>query len=270
VAKYDRQPDAQAPAGGASSTVNDMARWMRLQLGDGMFEGRRLVDADALAPTRAPQIRTGVNHATGGPNFYGLGWNVGYDAESRLRLSHSGGFAMGAATSVILVPSEKLGIIVLTNAAPTGVAEALSFAFIDQALYGRQTQDWMSVMGQYFAKASAVGIVEGADYRAAPAAPTPALADAAYEGTYANPYFGPARIVAADKGLAMIVGPRGMRFPLNHWSRDTFTYETVGENMVGPSGVSFAIGPDGKAASFVVENLNIAGNGVFTREAVAK
>src|SRR5690606_33391793 len=35
----DRQPDPQSPAGGASSSVNDMAQWMRLQLANGMFDG---------------------------------------------------------------------------------------------------------------------------------------------------------------------------------------------------------------------------------------
>lgn len=32
IAKYQRDPDAQSPVGGASSSVNDMARWMRLHL----------------------------------------------------------------------------------------------------------------------------------------------------------------------------------------------------------------------------------------------
>ena len=52
---------------------------------------------------------------------------------------------------------------------------------------------------------------------------------------------------------------------MKHYDRDTFTYETVGENAVGTSGITFTIGPDGKATRVLVENLNVRGEGVFTR-----
>jgi len=41
------------------------------------------------------------------------------------------------------VPGEQLGIVVLTNAYPIGVAEALGTTFLDLALYGKPTQDWL-------------------------------------------------------------------------------------------------------------------------------
>src|SRR5436305_11255622 len=53
---------------------------------------------------------------------------------------------------------------------------------------------------------------------------------------------------------------------MKHYDRDTFTYETEGENAVGNSGITFTIGPDGKAAQVVVENLNVRGEGTFKRE----
>jgi len=34
VPKFVRDADAQSPAGGVSSSVNDLAKWMRLQLND--------------------------------------------------------------------------------------------------------------------------------------------------------------------------------------------------------------------------------------------
>jgi hypothetical protein len=56
-----------------------------------------------------------------------------------------------------------------------------------------------------------------------------------------------------------------MTFPMKHWDRDTFIYQTEGESAIGLSGVTFTIGDDGKSASVVVENLNIHGEGKFTR-----
>ena len=56
VAKYTRDPDTESPAGGVSSTVRDLAKWMRLQLGNGVYAGEQVIDADALAETHRPQI----------------------------------------------------------------------------------------------------------------------------------------------------------------------------------------------------------------------
>src|SRR5947208_5947040 len=122
VQKFKRDPDAQSPTGGVSSSVNDMTKWLQLQLANGKFEGKQIVDEKALAETHHPQMLTGFNPFTQLPTFYGLGWNVGYDQEGRLRLNHSGGFDLGAATYVNLVPAEQLGIVVLTNGYPTGFA----------------------------------------------------------------------------------------------------------------------------------------------------
>jgi hypothetical protein len=52
---------------------------------------------------------------------------------------------------------------------------------------------------------------------------------------------------------------------MTHYDRDTFTYETEGENAVGTSGITFTVGPDGKATHVVVENLNVRGEGTFKR-----
>src|SRR5947199_967487 len=85
VQKFKRDPDAQSPTGGVSSSVNDFTKWMRLQLANGKFEGKQVVDEKALAETHHPHILTGFNPFTQLPTFYGLGWNVSYEPEGRLR-----------------------------------------------------------------------------------------------------------------------------------------------------------------------------------------
>ena len=57
---------------------------------------------------------------------------------------------------------------------------------------------------------------------------------------------------------------------MKHYDRDTFTYETEGENAVGTSGITFTIGPDGKPTRVLVENLNVRGEGVFKRGSWAR
>jgi CubicO group peptidase (beta-lactamase class C family) len=56
VPRYQRVADAEAPAGGASSNVHDMARWLRLQLANGSLDGDSIVARQALSETHTPQI----------------------------------------------------------------------------------------------------------------------------------------------------------------------------------------------------------------------
>jgi hypothetical protein len=57
---------------------------------------------------------------------------------------------------------------------------------------------------------------------------------------------------------------------MQHYDRDVFTYQPVGENAAGLSGVTFTVGAEGKATSMVIENLNIHGEGTFTRMSIAR
>jgi CubicO group peptidase (beta-lactamase class C family) len=135
-----RQPDAQSPAGGVSTNVRDLARWMRLQLGGGVVDGRRLIDADALAETHVPVIERGIHIVTGLPAFYGLGWNISYGDHGPI-FAHAGAFSTGARTVVNLMPQEDLGIVVISNAFPTGMPEAVANTFFDLVFEGEATRD---------------------------------------------------------------------------------------------------------------------------------
>src|SRR5437868_2494698 len=265
VQKFKRDPETESPAGGVSSSVNDLTKWMRLQLANGKFEGKQIVDEKALTETHHPHMLTGFNPFTQLPTFYGLGWNVSYDPEGRLRLNHSGAFGLGAATYVGLVPGEQLGIVVLTNAYPLGIAEALGTIVLHITLYGKPSQDWFALFKQVYSNPAAIGTVLGFDYSKPPASSASALKNSAYVGKYANDYFGDISIIEKDGGLVIVQGPKNKTFPMKHYDRDTFTYETEGENAVGRSGITFTVGPDGKAAQVVVENLNVRGEGTFKR-----
>ena len=154
IAKHQRHPDAQSPAGGVSASVRDLARWLRLQLANGRIDGKHVIDADALAETHRPQVisRAPKNPAKDRAGLYGLGWNVGYDDKGRVHWSHSGAFDLGAATAVYLLPSEDVGIAVLTNAPPVGAPEALCLSFLDLVREGEVERDWLRFLAKPFAE----------------------------------------------------------------------------------------------------------------------
>ncbi|MEW2415711.1 serine hydrolase [Streptomyces sp. NPDC046866] len=259
--RYVRDPDAQAPAGGVSSTATDMARWMRLQLGDGTLDGKRIIPSAPLQRTYLPEIVSQDANATGRPTFYGLGWNVTYDDAGRLRLSHSGAFDLGANTNVTLLPLEQLGIVVLTNGAPVGLADAVALDFCDTAEHGKPTTDWLPLTSALYAKLDQ-GDRSKTDYAHPPANARPARADSAYTGTYDNPYYGRLTVAAGPggKGLTLSLGPKPLRFPLTHYDGDTFSFVTAGENAVGRTGVTFSDG------TVRIEYLDENHLGTFTRQ----
>ena len=134
AARYVRNADAEAPAGGLSSSVNDMVQFMRLVLGNGTVDGTELIDGDALQVTHVPH-RDATEPTTPGvrTEFYGLGWNVTNDDQGRVQLDHSGAFLLGAGTTITLIEGEQLGIVTLTNGQPHGIPEA-----INSSLLGRR------------------------------------------------------------------------------------------------------------------------------------
>jgi CubicO group peptidase (beta-lactamase class C family) len=268
--RFVRDADAEAPAGGVSSSVRDLAQWIRLQLGNGSVDGRQVIPSAVLAETHKPQICRSVP----GPiaagqcpqgEFYGLGWNVSTNAQGKPQLSHSGAFLLGAGTSVYLIPDEQVGIVALGNAAPIGLPEAVCLTFLDLFHYGAAQKDYLSLVAAGFAEFAAETQDSSPDYAKIqpPQKPAPAKPFAAYTGKYFNPYYGTVEIGAEGKQLILRLPPRGAYYELTHWDGDTFTYYFASENTgTRRRGVKFS--GDGKQV--LIQNLAIIGNsGVFTR-----
>lgn len=262
AARYQRQPDAESPAGGVSSSANDMARWMRLVLDNGQLDGHPFIDPAALLPALSPQS---VSSPPATPDsrtgFYGFGFDIDVTAAGRVRFDHSGAFALGASTTFSLLPSAGVGITVLTNAAPVGVTETIGLAFLDLVQFGRITRDWYALINPYFEHMmEPEGSLAGKEPPADASAAGPADS---YAGTYANPYYGPLTITAEGDGLVMTAGPAGHRWPLMHWNGDVFAFSPQGENA--SPGSRFAVTFQPAAGTVAVEYWSESGFGTFTR-----
>lgn len=263
VQRYTRDADAEAPAGGASANVLDLARWMSLLLAGGRWRGRRVIDAASLAEAHVAQMISGTGMTpTSRGSFYGFGTNVSYDYSGRLRLGHSGGFAQGAATVYSLLPSERLGIVVLTNGSPYGIPESIAAYFLDLVVAGRIVEDWLALYAVPFdAMYVNHSVLAG---KRPPRRPVPARPGSFYAGTYRNDYYGPLEIRSAGGGLRLLIGPRPEDYPLTHWTGDRFAFHPTGENAVGISQATFT-GAGGRAASVTLEYYDGNGLGTFVR-----
>ncbi len=249
-AKFTRDPDAQAPAGGVSSNVVDLSRWMRLQLNDGSLDGEQIIDGDALDETHRGHMNS---RATGDPTEpirqYGLGWDLSQnEADPALvQWAHSGAFTTGAGTTVRLLPQLGLGVVVLTNGAPVGGAEAIADAYIDTLLNGTVTKDWASIWAERFAPITSPPEIP------VPANPVAAKADSAYVGTYRNDYYGTVTITAKDGGLVMAWGPDDSRtLALEHYDGDVFVYADSPEVQGAKTPLAFRFSGGSTASSLVL------------------
>ena len=261
-----RNPDPQSPAGGVSSNVRDLAQLIRLELGNGEFDGKQLINKEAIAETHVPLMERGKHPVTGSPSFYGLGWNITFGPYGTV-WGHAGAFTRGARTVASLIPSEQLGIVVLSNAFPTGVPDALADSFFDLVFTGSVTRDWVSPWNALYASISGPAIEAAKSaYGTPPTSSSPPLPLAAYAGTYRNEYLGTAVVVEDNDTLTLKLGPRGIKsYALKHFDRDLFIYFPDEETPDVPSGVTFQIGPDEKANQITIENLNDGGQGVLGR-----
>ncbi|MGD9619667.1 MAG: serine hydrolase [Mycolicibacterium sp.] len=259
AAEYVRDPQAQSPAGGVSSSVNDLSNWLAMLLGNGAYQGKQVIAAEALLPALTPQIVADRATEPGKRSgFYGYGFNVGTNSAARQQISHSGAFQLGAGTNFLMLPSADVAIVALTNATPSGVAETLTAQFADVVQFGEVTEDWYPRYAEAFAAmAKPVGSLVGTQ---PPADPAPSAPLPSYVGQYANGFWGPARVTEADGGLQLALGPK-MVVPLKHWDGNVFTFSLVNENSP-PGSISKATF-DGDWLT--LEYYNQDGKGTFTR-----
>ena len=238
---FDRDADAEAPAGGVASTAGDIAKWMNMVLANGEVDGAEFIDPLVLAKTYSAHSITGgdAHDLTSRTSHYGFGTNVGSTVTGRVNINHSGAFGWGAATNATMIPDLDLGIVVLTNGAPSGVPEAIVWEFLDLVQFGEETRPWLDLWAGQFAQFSdPAGDLVDEEPPADAAAAGPA---GDYVGTYTSPYFGDFVVTEANGTLTGALGPEGgYTFEIDPWDGDTLSFVPTGENAL-PGSLSSAV-----------------------------
>ncbi len=220
---YDNA-DAVAPAAALNSTVMDMARWMRFNLGKGLFKDLRLVSERRMheihqiqfaIPVRQDQEKLRGTRFSG----YGLGWYVS-DYRGAKVISHGGGLT-GMISLQTLVPEKNLGIIILTNFAPNSFPAALTNTLLDIVL-GADPFDWFTLaLNRRDAESEALVTQEKTLEDQRIKGTKPSLNLEMYTGTYTDPLSGEASIRLENGRLIFDYNPRYVG-DLTHWHQDTF------------------------------------------------
>jgi CubicO group peptidase (beta-lactamase class C family) len=99
------------PAGGAWSSVNDMLKYISMELAEGKLpNGTSYISKEPLLERRAPQVSIGKDVT------YGMGLMV--DTTYGVRVVHHGGDLVGYHSDMMWLPQQDVGLVILTNADP--------------------------------------------------------------------------------------------------------------------------------------------------------
>ena len=257
-----RNIDNIGPAGSINSNVTDMAQWLRMHLGGGMYEKKKVLSAAAVKEMQTPQtiIRTEGQNERLYPEAhflnYGLGWFLS-DFRGRKLVEH-GGAIDGMRSAVGMLPEEKLGVVILTNRGGSVLPHVLMYRVFD-AYLNVAKRDWSAEILKKIkvledqAKAAEKKVederVKGT---------SPSLALDKYAGTYQNEMYGETKFVLKDGKLTSEFGPN-FNGDLEHWHYDTFRV-VWRDRMEGKGFIVFKLNAKGKP-----ETVTIDGLGDFTR-----
>jgi CubicO group peptidase (beta-lactamase class C family) len=244
---------------GINTNAEDIARWMNVLLAQGKLPaaGADGKEARLFSAKQARELWTAQTPMrTGEPNTklagtranfaaYGLGFQL-RDYHGRLLALHSGAL-QGFYSKVVLVPEEKLGIAILTNAESGGSLNALQWQLLARLVDKDDKSDWIgavsSVEEEMHAKEKARLAKTGA---ARSAKSQPSLPLAAYDGDYQDPWYGIASIkhVGGKQVLSLSRTP-DLTGELEHFQHDTFIVRWKERNFNADAYVTFALNPDG-------------------------
>jgi len=196
--------DNLAAAGSISSSVNDMSKWVMMLINNGKVDGKEIIPAKAIQSTRFPNSIMGNGSTVyNRSNFtlYGLGLEL-QDYEGKRIVSHTGG-VNGYVSSVTMIPSEKLGIVILTNTDQNSLYEALKWEILD-AYLGLPYRNYSKAYLGFYKTQRGNDEKENKKLTDSVALMLkPELSLTAYTGDYTNGVYGKMKVVMENNELRM-------------------------------------------------------------------
>lgn len=246
-----RNWDNAGPAGGVNSSVNDLNKWMLMQLGtSGEYEGKTIISNKQMNEIHKPQIALSLTNAMVAQRSYGLGWNI-TDYKGNRVLTH-GGATDGFNTAMYLVPDLDLGIIVVGNNF-NGLGNAIAYQVMD-AFLGNSEVDWHDRYFQAYKKSFELASEEREKIHQAQIKKTkPSLNLESYLGKYQSQGYGKVKVKKQGNNLVLYFwDTEGLEANLEHWHYDTF--RAVWKNPAQREEfMQFHLGKDGKVEALDFE-----------------
>jgi len=221
--------DVPGPMGSVNASVVDLAQYVRFHMGDGTFEGKRLLRKDSLAELHRPHVVDAGETFTSGTPFtkqvsYSLGWWV-QDYRGYKLVRHAGA-VVGGNANVFYIPEKKIGVVLLANGGSMSMLAAAALRTLDTYLdvplydwYARVVEAEPARLKKPLSPAFEAAMAERAKTRIQ--GTRPSLDLSRYAGVYRNPVYGDLHFIReGDKLTARLWTFTG---ELAHWNYDTFS-----------------------------------------------
>jgi CubicO group peptidase (beta-lactamase class C family) len=230
-------------SGSIKAGVRDLSQWLRLQLDNGVYDGKRIVTTKVFAEQHTPQMvvpSTGpLTKMTDSTQLsYGLGWFI-YDYRGHLVWEHAGAVD-GFRAKILLAPRDKVGVVVLGNSDRAEAVLATSYQVLDHLL-GLEKRDWNGYYLDQIKRGAEAAKKKREQFEAGrnPDA-KPSLDLEGYTGTFEDAAYGTLKITKKDAALQLRLSSYEGR--LEHYKDDAFAFVEPGliENEVA----RFVLGTD--------------------------
>ncbi|MCP2520170.1 serine hydrolase [Candidatus Aminicenantes bacterium AC-335-A11] len=256
-----RNIDNVGPAGSINSNVEEMAKWVILNLNKGKLNEKQIISETNINQIHSPQmvISQPIRYDELFYSSYGMGWVI-TAYRGHLLLQHGGGID-GFTALVSFMPKDKIGMVILTNLSGTPLPTIIAYNVYDRLL-GLDEVPWNERIKKEVQKAKAQAEKarkEKDKDRKLNTKPSHPLED--YTGEYENPGYG---IIKIEKeGDHLKATYNSITYTLTHYHYDVF--ELKNELLEITKKVAFFMDKKGNINSLSIQMEPAVKDIIFTR-----
>ena len=242
-----------APAISIISNVEDMSRWLIMQMNEGIYKGEEILNPDQVWEMQLSHTPI-KNYGSQRFMAYGLGWYMS-EYKGKKYIYHGGG-ADGMISIMMYVPELDFGMLVLTNNVNDLPMPLMYYALEDY--FGESPRDWSNLSYNFYKSSHEKDIKEKEKMERKRIKNTkPSLNLKDYVGTYGGELYGNAEIKLQKDHLVLDFLPADKLIgDLSHWHYDTFVIKLRNSPTLPEGTVKFIIGKDGKVEELRVDIPN--------------
>ncbi|NMN36129.1 serine hydrolase [Pedobacter sp. SG918] len=222
--------DGMGPAGSINSSVNDMTHWLKVWISGGSYKGKEILPTSYVKEAASSQMVMGSALPEEDKDIYlstyGFGWMIS-SYRGHYMVEH-GGNINGFSASVSFFPTDKIGIVVLTNQSTSNVPGIVYKSIADRVLELKNI-DWNGRTNKEKAAAkerekAVKKTVENA--KVLNTKPSHPLKD--YDGLFDNPAYGVINVTFKNDSLIALMGKE--KLLLRHYHYDVFSISGIDKN----------------------------------------
>lgn len=215
------QSESLAPAGNIYSNMDDMSKWLILQVNRGKYKGKQVISAAAIGETMIPNA---ISDKRGrydelSNSVYAMGRSLQTYKGTKL-ISHTGSID-GFYSNLSYLPKDSLALFIVHNSVSAGSLRSVMNLPIIDILQNREITDWSSRYRKDYLEAREKNKKTVDEINASQVKNTyPSHPAMAYTGKFTHPVYGDILIGLKNNDLQLQY--RSLNTSLHHWHYDQF------------------------------------------------